>query len=271
MPKLNDADASKRAERSLSDGVNPSDFSEALARGLGVITAFDSEHKSMTLAELSRVLSLPRATVRRALTTLVHLGYVVAEGRVFRLSPKVMTLASAYLSSNAISAILQPTCERLCAEIGESCSVAVLDEDAVVMIARAIPNRLPTQGVGIGYRVPALHSSLGRVLLSGLDTENLQKFLDAAEIVPPTGESVTDKRELRNLIDRVRLDGFAYVRCEAERGFQSVAVPLYRWDGQIIAALNVGASVDRIDRESMIGPVLDLLKQTAQVLSKELI
>lgn len=271
MSKLNDADAFRRAERSVSDGVNASDFSEALARGLRVIIAFDTEHRSMTLAEMSRVLSLPRATVRRALVTLVHLGYVVPEGRVFRLSPKVMTLASAYLSSNGISTILQPTCEALCDEVGESCSVAVLDQDSVIMIARAIPNRLPTQGVGIGYRLPALHSSLGRVLLSGLETEDLQRFIDAAEIIPPTGESVTDKRELRDLIDRARSDGFAYVRCEAERGFQSVAVPLRRWDGQIIAALNVGASVDRVDEESMLGSVLDLLKQTAQILSKELI
>lgn len=147
MSKLRPLDAERRAQR--PDSAN---FSEALARGLSVITAFDDQRRRMTLSDVARVVDLPRATVRRALATLVGLGYLEAEGRLFRLTPRILKLAAAYLSSNTVSSILQPVCERLSQQVGASCSVAVLDGDEAVMIARAVPARPPAMGLGSTLR-----------------------------------------------------------------------------------------------------------------------
>lgn len=98
MSKLRPQDAERRAQR--PDSAN---FSEALARGLSVITAFDDERRRMTLSDVARAVDLPRATVRRALATLVGLGYIEVEGRLFRLTPRILKLAAAYLSSNTVS------------------------------------------------------------------------------------------------------------------------------------------------------------------------
>src|SRR5437870_351452 len=105
MSRLRPKDAEKRAER-----PNSTDFSEALARGLSVITAFDAQRRQMSLSDIARAIDLPRATVRRALTTLVALGYLEAEGRLFRLTPRILKLAIAYLSSDPVPSILQPVC-----------------------------------------------------------------------------------------------------------------------------------------------------------------
>ena len=116
MSRLRPQDAEKRAQRADAD------FSEALARGLGVIGAFDEQRRQMTLSDEARAVDLPRATVLRALATLVALGYLEADGRLFRLTPRILKLAIAYLSSDPVPSILQPVCERLCRQVGASCA-----------------------------------------------------------------------------------------------------------------------------------------------------
>ncbi len=271
MGRLNAQDAAARASRTLPPGVEPGDFSEALARGLRVLQAFDESHRRMTIADVARIVDLPRATVRRTVATLVHLGYLAQDGRMHELTPRVLRLATAYLTSNTGSAVLQPLCERLCAAVQESVSVAVLDGDEVVMIARATPNQLINLGVGVGYRLPALHSALGRVLLAALDEDAFDAFLTDAHPTAATPHTVTDKDALRRIVRQVREDGFAYVDREAESGFQSVAVPLRRWDGVTVAALNIGAGTDRVDRATMLGPMLTALRDAVDDLRGQLL
>src|SRR3978361_335821 len=100
MTRLRAADAKKRAESG-----HGSDFSEALARGLTVITAFRTAQSSMTLSDVARAVDLPKATARRALYPLERLGYVTLEDRLYRLSPRILELATAYLTSNSVAAL----------------------------------------------------------------------------------------------------------------------------------------------------------------------
>lgn len=267
-PQLNPQDARARAKRTVAGGVEPGDFSEALARGLGVIEAFDREHPRLTLAEAARTVGLPRATVRRTLSTLVHLGYMSREGRSYELTPRVLGLAVSYLKAGP-NALLQATCERLSAELGEIASVAVLDGDVAVMIARAAPNQLLGAGVGVGHRLPAPHTSLGRILLAALDDDALDDVLTNTQIVARTSRTITDKRQIAAAIRKARSDGYAHVDGEATAGFRSVAVPLRRWDGRAIAAMNVGTNSDSAD--TLLGPSLAALRATARQLSAQLI
>ncbi|WP_217561446.1 IclR family transcriptional regulator C-terminal domain-containing protein [Streptomyces sp. GbtcB6] len=271
MPKLTEQDEHARQGRMLPDGTNPADFSEALARGLTVMRAFGVERPRMTLAEVSREVGLPPATVRRALITLTHLGYVRLQDRNYELTPRVLTLAESYLASNAISHLLQSTCEKICTELDASCTAAVLDGEDAVMIARAVPRQLLAVGIGIGYRVPALTSSLGRVLLAALPEPELDEYLLAKKPQTTTARTVTSKRKLRTLITQAGTDGYAYVDEEVEASFHSAAVPVRRWDGQVIAALNVGATTAALSRETILGPVLSRLRAAAEELRPQLI
>jgi IclR family transcriptional regulator, pca regulon regulatory protein len=221
MSRLRPQDAEQRAQRATG-----ADFSEALARGLNVINAFDEHHRQMTLSDLAKAIDLPRATVRRALATLVALGYVETEGRLFRLTPRILKLAGAYLSSNPVSTILQPLCERLSQQVDASCSVAVLDGDEAVMIARAVPMRPSSVGLGVGYRVPVFCSALGRALMSAMPDEQLDKFIARLKPTRFTRQTVIAKPEIRRLILDVRKKGYALADQEAEIGIRSIAVPL---------------------------------------------
>ncbi len=266
MSRLRPLDAERRQE----SGAGP-DFSEALARGLQIIGAFDEHHRQMSLSDVARAVDLPRATARRALHTLVHLGYVDSDGRLFRLTPRILNLASAYLTANPITMILQGVCDRITRETGEPCSAAVLHADEVVMIARAVPaNALPI-GAGIGFRLPAYCSALGRVLLAACSDEDVRAYLARADLVPQTPRTVTDPVALAAAVARARTDGFAYVDQEVEHGFRSIAVPLHRFDGLAIGALNIGAHAERASESVMLENYLPRLRQEAQELRRQLV
>jgi IclR family pca regulon transcriptional regulator len=246
MAKLREQDARRRAE----SGRGP-DFSEALARGLGVLASFGAERRPMTLSEVARAVDLPRATARRALHTLAELGFVAEDGRLFRLTPKVLSLAGAYLLSNAVSTVLQPAVDRLSAELNETVTAAVLDGEEVVMIAHAAPQRLVAAGGGIGFRLPAFCTALGRVLLAAEPQASLDLYLGRLRPARVTPATVVDKAALRQAILAVREAGHALVDGEAEVGYRSLAVPIRRFDGTVVAAMNVGMRVEQAMVEAM--------------------
>ncbi len=259
-----------KAEQSVAESGGP-DFLEALARGLRVIQVFDRDRRQLSLSDIARLVDLPRASVRRSLKTLVHLGFAETDERLFRLTPRVLTLASAYLLSNAISDILQPAVERMSAEIGESCSAAILDGEDVIMIAHASPNRAINVSAQIGFRVPAISSSLGRVLLAALDERELEKLMAHIRTEKLTATTIIDRAEQRRLIRKARDDGYSLVDGEVEVGFRSISVPLRRLDGKVVASLNIGAHSNRCTLDKMRHVLLPKLKALAAELQNQMI
>jgi IclR family pca regulon transcriptional regulator len=258
------------AERRQVDSAGP-EFLEALARGLRVVEAFGREQRQLSLSDVARVVDLPRASVRRTLMTLVQLGYAESDGRLFRLTPRILTLASAYLLSNSISGILQPAVERMTASVGEACSAAVLDGDDVIMIAHASPNRVINLSAQIGLRLPAVSSSLGRVLLAAMDDPALNKLLARIKPQKLTPVTVVDSTTLRRAILKTRDDGYSLVDQEVETGFRSISVPLRRLDGGVIAALNIGVHSNRVTLDTMRSAFLPKLRGFAAELQNQMI
>lgn len=263
MTKLLEQHAQARAENPVGR-----DFSEALARGLSVINLFGPDTPALSLAEAARRLALPRATVRRALITLVALGFAEERDRRFRLTPKVLGLASAYLGSSFASTLFQPACTALSAQHGETFSLAVLDGDDAVMVAYATPRRL-YDGGGIGLRMPAFCSAVGRVLLSGGSPEERDAYLKRLTPLQVTRHTVIDKAALRRILNQVEQDGYALASEEAEEGFRSLAVPIVHPSGVARYALNIGrvasAPADDLNR------FLPILKDAARELQTQLI
>jgi IclR family pca regulon transcriptional regulator len=203
--------------------------------------------------------------------TLNALGFVETDGRLFRLTPRILKLAGAYLNSNAVTTILQPACERLARTLQESCSAAVLDGEEIVMIAHAAPQRLMTAGAGVGFRLPAFCTSLGRVLLAAWPDQRLEAFLKTLKPHALTAQTQTDKAKLRRAIVAVRSEEFSMADQEAELGFRSIAVPVRRFDGTVVAALNVGAHVQRATIDKMRLQFLPALRAQAEELKGQLL
>src|SRR3954447_22705497 len=253
MPKLKRSDGDVRA----------TDFVESLDRGLRLLQKFGAASGPMTLSDLARAANLPRATARRILFTLERGGFVATDRKLFTLTPHVLTLSASYLRSSQVVTVLQPVLDRIATAAQEISSLAVLDGEEVVFIARGSPARVFSAGLDIGYRLPAFCTSVGRVLLSRLSDDELAAALGTMNLTPLTPFTVTDKKTLRQTIQRDRAQGHSLVDREAEPGFRSISVPVRRYDGAIVAAINMGAHVDRVPTGEMIERFLPLLRDAA--------
>src|ERR671918_239267 len=147
---------------------------QSLVRGIAVIQVFSHDPPALTLSEVARLTGMSRATARRILHTLEDLGHVGADGRHFSLTPRVLSLGWAYLSSLNLAEIAQPLMEELVERTRESCSASTLDLPDIVYVARVPTRRIMTITIGVGTRLPAHATSMGRVLLADLPDQELE-------------------------------------------------------------------------------------------------
>jgi IclR family pca regulon transcriptional regulator len=244
-------------------------FVQSLERGLSVIRAL-SASEPQTLSEVARVTGLTRAAARRFLLTLLQLGYVSVRNGRFALTPQVLELGYAYLSSLTLPEVSQPHLERLVEEIHESSSVSVLDGDDVVYVARVPTRRIMTVTISVGTRFPAHATSMGRVLLAAMEPAALDEVLGRIALDPLTPQTITDEADLRAELHRVREQGWALVDQELEAGLRSVAAPIRDPAGEVVAAINVSAHATRTAVQDLKRSVLPPLRATAEAIERDL-
>lgn len=254
----------------MSTKSDSEEFVRALARGLSVIESFDADHAQLTLSDVAKRTDMTRATARRLLHTLHQLGYVATDGKYFSLRPKVLNLGFAYLTSLNFEQIAQPFIEKLVEEVQESCSMSVLDGTEVVYVLRVPTKRIMSIGINVGTRLPAAHTSMGRVLLSALDPDQLDTFFVAAPLSAHTKRAITDRSRLEAELAKTRERGWAIVDQELEDGLRSVAAPVRARDGAVIAAINLSGHASRITIERMVDDFVPPLLRTADAISDAL-
>lgn len=242
-------------------------YVQSFARGLAVIRAFDSAHPSMTLSEVAEAAGITRAGARRILLTLVQLGYVAVDGRQFHLTARILELGFAYLSSMPFWNLAEPIMEALVSEVHESCSASVLDGPDIVYVLRIPTSKIMTISLGIGSRLPAFCTSMGRVLLSDLDDAGINAILRKSDLRPRTGRTVTDKAELLQAIREVRDKGWAMVNQELEEGLVSISAPIRDRNQRIIAAMNISGQANRTSPPQMVKKLLPPLRESADRIS----
>jgi IclR family pca regulon transcriptional regulator len=255
----------------MTDQSREAHFVQSLERGLSVITAFGPSTPELSLSDVARSTGLTRAAARRFLLTLVDLGYVRQEGKLFRLTPRVLTLGYAFLSSMSLPGIAGPHLERLAGEVHESSSMSVLDGRDVVYVARVPTSRIMTVSINVGTRFPAYATSMGHVLLAGLDDDALDEHLAGVDLVPLTDHTLSSVKALRARVREVRSQGFALVDQELEYGLRSLAAPVRNRAGKVVAAVNISTQASRVSPEEtrrvLLPPLLEAVAEIENDLS----
>ena len=257
-------------ESVLVEDTRTPDFVQSLARGLAVILTFGPDRPELTLAEVAEGTGLTRAAARRFLLTLVKLGYVRNEGRLFSLRPKVLELGYAYLSGLSLAEVAEPRVEELVSSIHESSSICVLDGNDIVYIVRVPTKRIMTISISVGTRFPAYCTSMGRVLLANLPEDELEQYLAEVQFEPRTRQTVFHAGELREILHDVRATGYAIVDQELEDGLRSVAVPVHDASSRVIAAMNVSANSHLMSLQELRQEILPQLRQAAGRIEEDL-
>lgn len=260
----------------LPTGIAHADFILGLSKGLSVLESFDTERQRLNATLAAERAGLTRAAARRHLLTLTYLGYLETDGHYFWLSPKVLRFSGSYLSSARLPRVVQATLNRLAAQTGGSFSVAVLDGDESVIVARSAnygggERSLLPYGLHLGARLPAHATSTGRMLLALKSRQELSQWLQGPlpgsrrELPRLTPHSITDIRQLRTSIDEARKQDFCQVREEHELGVHALAIPLRNMKGVALAALNIVSSTQSRPpaqvRQEMLPAMLDAARE----------
>lgn len=243
------------------------EYVAGLEKGLAIIEAFGLRHGALTLSEAAEITGHTRASARRSLLTLQRLGYVVSDGKYFRLGARTLRLGHAYVASTPLCRVVQPVLEATTERTHESSSVAVLDGMDTVFVARATARRSLSDGLGMGSRLPAYCSATGRVLLAEQSDEAVERALRQIPRRKLTPRTRTDIPELLNLLRQARADGYAVCDEELELGVRSIAVPLRDNEGRAIAAMSLVAANSRMSLQAMVETLLPHLESARRTLA----
>jgi IclR family transcriptional regulator, pca regulon regulatory protein len=255
----------------VDDSARRAGFVQSLERGLAVIRVFDAAHPELTLSDVARATGLTRAAARRFLHTLVDLGYMRTDGRLFSLRPRILELGYAYLSGLTLTEIALPHMESLVARVHESCSVSVLDGDDVVYVARVPTKRIMTVAINVGTRFPAYATSMGRVMLAAQPQAWIDSYLATTRFASLTRSTVTDAKKLAAVLRQVARQGYALVDQELEVGLRSIAVPVRGGDGTVVAAMNTSIHVSHGDADAVRRNLLPPLLAAAAAVEADLV
>src|SRR5205807_2680086 len=141
-----------------------------------------------------------------------------------------------------------------------------MEGDQIVYVARAAAKRVMAVDLGIGSRLPAYCTSMGRVLLAALDPPDLDRYLTTTTFSPLTPRTVVDPEQLRAVLNYVRRESYAIVDEELELGLRSIAVPVTSRSGKVLAAMNSGVSASRVTTEQMKQSLMPELREHAKLL-----
>lgn len=202
--------------------------------------------QALGLPEIASLAGVDRAVARRALLTLIEVGYVKAEKKSYQLTPRVLRLSFAFLSQLGLDGRLQPLIDKVAERLGESCAVTILDGTDVVGIAQTPSPRFRMAfSFKPGSRMPAYAMSSGRLLLAAKSDDEVGALLRQMDRKAFSQRTRTSIKDLLETIRQIRANGFAAVEEELEPSLLSIAVPIQNRRRQTVAAMAVSSSTTR--------------------------
>jgi len=248
----------------LEETEGDPNFMTSLARGLAVVQTFSHTKRDLTISQISGMTGFSRAAVRRCLYTLVKLSFAgTDDNRHYYLRPRVLTLGHSYISSMPLAAAAQPILDHVSRVLRESCSIATLDGTEIVYIARANVTRIMSIDLGVGSRLPAFCTTMGRILLANLTPNELDEVLSQVEFKRFTERTVISAEKLRQVLRIVQRNGYSIIDQELEHGLRALAVPIRNPVGKVVAALNVGVHAQRVSIQELQTRFLHSLRAAA--------
>jgi IclR family pca regulon transcriptional regulator len=222
-------------------------FIESLARGLSILTLLAERANPLSLTELSGELGLSISTMQRFTYTLQKLGYLERnqENKKFRLTSKVLSLGSLFLSGSDLAEMAFPYLQELSKETGETVNLCILDGTEIVYLQRIPTLHLLRSGIRLGSRYPAHCTSVGKTMLAFLPMDRLEDILQRMDLQPFTPKTITNKQDLLKELNKIRARGFGICNEELSLGVRAVAAPIRNHEGEVVAGVNIGIPTAR--------------------------
>ncbi len=242
------------------------DWIAGLEKGLHIIEAFDASHPRLTATEAGARCGMTRTAARRYLKTLVHLGYVGTDGKLYWLMPRILRLGHAYLESARLPRLVQPFLQRITSGTEEIAYLGVLDGGDTIFIGRSGLQRHTASGYMPGTRVPTQVTAAGMIMLAYNDEAFVDDWLKTHDLRAFTSYTLSSKDELRETLASFKRQGWSLSEQQLELNFRGIAVPLLDRQNQVHGAISITMPINREDTDHALNRVLPVLQEAAHSL-----
>lgn len=244
-------------------------FVAGVAKAFAVLGAFADERSALSLTEIAARSGIGRSAAQRFVHTLKVLGYMQQDpaSRRYRLTPKVLHFANAYLRNDPLIGRAFPYLREASRRTGETVNLTRLDGAEIVFVTRFPSNTIISADLVLGSRLPAFCTAPGRAILAHLGAERALTILTEHPRQAMTEQTITDLDTLLERLGAVRRQGFDVAAEETFAGDLSVAAPVFGEDGSVIAAVNIAVAKPRWSAESACTMLAPIVTETATAIS----
>lgn len=222
----------------------------SVIRALSVLELFLAEQRPLSVPDIVERLGLPRTTAHELVNTLVHVGYLRRDDRqankVF-LGPKVLELGNIYAAKLDLITEGLKVAEGITDKCDETVQMAILDGTEAVFVAKVDSSKMVRLVSGVGSRLPAHCTAVGKMLLSSLPEADIEEiYKGRQELERMTENSIGSLSQLKHELEVIRRRGLSYDDCESNTDVRCVAAPIYNHTGRMIAAMSISVPISRI-------------------------
>ena len=242
----------------------------AVERALILLRYITDNEDGLSIREASRNLGYNPATVQKIVGALKSQGYVVQDKITdrYHLGPEAVQLGLTALSRLDVRRAARPYLEGLSRDSGETVFLAIARGNCVVYVDKVVSDQPIRMDAPVGADRPYNCTAVGKVLLTGMTSEEIEELYDAGAFEKRTENSILDIDAMHIEVEKVREQGWARDRQEFDYGAGCVAAPIYDHEGRIVAALTVSGPSARINQD--LDRIIELTKSRSEEVSKEM-
>ncbi|WP_214699735.1 MULTISPECIES: IclR family transcriptional regulator [unclassified Exiguobacterium] len=245
---------------------------QSLERALTILNKLSEYPEGLKISQLTEHLDLSKSTIHRLLTTLSSMNYITKnpETSQYKLGMQILFLSRNLLNNNEIINAAKPFIEKLSKSINETVHLCIEDRGEVIYIDKIESNQIIRMFSRIGSRGPMYCTAVGKVLLSGMETDLFEENIEKINFIPRTPNTITTAQALRDEITKVKNQKYALDNIENEEGIRCIAAPIYNFKGEIVASFSVSGPSNRITMEVINSTLITEMKKTSLEISRNL-
>jgi len=207
--------------------------------------------ESKGVIEVSEAVDLSPSTTHRIIRALVKMNYLAQDedNKKYKIGMKLFSLAGQIMQNNTLGAMARPYLMELSDQVGETVHFCVIENFKTYLIERVVSKKNLTHTSNLGFKDDPHLSSFGKVLLANMELNKIDEYIEKANFVKLTENTIIDKDTLRKELEKVREQGYAVDHEEIEEGLFCIAAPIFNSEGKVAAAMSVSGPAFRVAAE----------------------
>jgi DNA-binding IclR family transcriptional regulator len=243
---------------------------QSIDRAIGILELF-KKHKELDLSEITELLGLSKSTIHSIINTLAEKQVLrkIENTKKYQLGYSILELGLKQLAELEIYKQAVLPLKKLSNNVNKICSLGIWDNNSILIIERSDPSISYAQGfssVPPIRRKPAYCTSIGKAILSFMQKEAVEAYLNEVKLLPFTKNTITNRDKLNEELSTIRDRGYSMDNKEYVSYMTSISAPIHGTSGKTDGGISIHSDSDDYD-ENCLNEFVDPLIRTAYEIS----